>query len=204
VEEALRGIINIKYYHRAKNCGKYADGFYYFMIDIMDSHIPSPLILFTCTELRHVSLELQRNKGDHLEDSKSKLNADRPDRSNYFNYKNNRGRNPSCCTAMHRKLITSPGVAVTYRFLMNTWNALPESYQQMVYKNILPEVQCLIQQAENPMPAVVITMEVAGCYRAILLDYLISEVALEARGIARTDLNVLMDTNFMDDELGWV
>jgi hypothetical protein len=53
------------------------------------------------------------------------------------------------------------------------------------------------------MPAMVITTEVAGCYRAILLDYLISEVALVAPAIASTDLNVLMDTNLMDDELGW-
>jgi len=44
---------------------------------------------------------------------------------------------------------------------MNTWNTLPESYQQRVYNNTLATVKHQIQQAENPTPAVVISMEAA-------------------------------------------
>ena len=98
------------------------------MIDDKDGHIPSPLIMFTCTALRHALLEWQKNKGVHPKASKSKLKADRPDLSNYFNYKNDGGKIASCCAAMCRKLLTSPGVVDTYTFLMNTWNTLPESY----------------------------------------------------------------------------
>ena len=62
---------------------------------------------------------------------------------------------------------------------MNTWNTLPESYHQRVYFNAVATVKCQIQQAETPMPAVVISVE-AGCVDyAILLDYLTSEVPLE-------------------------
>jgi len=53
--------------------------------------IPSPLIMFTCTALRHALLEWQKNKGVHPKASKSKLKADRPDRSEYFNHKNDGG-----------------------------------------------------------------------------------------------------------------
>jgi len=81
------------------------------------------------------------NKGVHLKASKSKLKADRPDHLNYFNYMNDGGENASCCAAMGRKLLTSPGVADTYTFLMNTWNTLPESYQQRVYNNTLATVK---------------------------------------------------------------
>ena len=41
---------------------------------------------------------------------------------------------------------------------MNTWNTLPESYQPRVYNNTLPTVKRQIQQAENPTPAVVISV----------------------------------------------
>jgi len=118
-------------------------------------------------------------KGVHRKASKSKLKVDRPDRSNYFNYKNDGGKITSCYAVTGRKLLTSPGVADTYTFLMNTWNTLPESYQQRVYKNTLATVKCLIQQAENPTPAVVISVEAARVDDPILLDYLTSEVALE-------------------------
>jgi hypothetical protein len=76
-------------------------------------------------------------------------------------------------------LLTLPGVADTYTFLMNTWNTLPESYQQRVYNNTLATVKHQIQQAENPTPAVVISTEAASVDNAILLDYLTSKVALE-------------------------
>ena len=177
--EAILQFIYIKFYHRANNRGKYADRFYNAMINDKDGGILLPLIMFTCTALGHTLLEWQKNKGVHPKASKSKLNADRPDRSNYFNYKNDGGKNESCCAATGCKLLTSPGVADMYILLMNTWNTLPESYQQRVYKNILATVKRQIQQAENPTPAMVISVEAARIGNAILLDYLTSGVALE-------------------------
>ena len=38
--EAIPWLIDIEFYHRANNRGKYADGFHYFVIDDMDGHIP--------------------------------------------------------------------------------------------------------------------------------------------------------------------
>jgi hypothetical protein len=81
--------------------------------------------MFSGTALRHALLEWQKNKGVHPKASKSNLKADRPDRSNYFNYTNDGGGNASCCAAMGPKLLTTPGVADTFTFLMNTWNTLP-------------------------------------------------------------------------------
>jgi hypothetical protein len=146
-------------------------------------------------------LEWQKNKGVHPKGSKSKLKADKPDRSNYFNHKNHGGKNASCCAATGRKLLTSPGVADTYTFLMNTWNTLPESYQQRVYNNTHATVKRQIQQKENPTPTVVISVEAAHVDNAILLDYLASEVALEEPEIRSTDPNIPIDNNCMDDEL---
>jgi len=199
--EAIPWCIYINFYHCADKCGKYADRFYNSMIDDKDGHIPSPLIMFTCTALRHALLEWQKNKGVHLKASKSKLKADRPDCSNYFNYKNDGGKNASCCAAMGRKLLTSPGVADTYAFLMNTWNTLPESYQQRVYNNTLATVKHQIQQAENPMPAVVINVDAAHVDNGILLDYLTSKVVLVEPEIGSTDPNIPIDNNCTDDEL---
>jgi len=142
------------------------------MIDNKDGHIPSPLIVFTCTALCYALLEWQQNKGVHPKASKSKLKADRPHYSNYFNYKNDSGKNATCCTATGRKLLTSCGVADTYTFFINTWNTLPESYQQRVDKNTLATVKHQIQQAENPMPAAVISTKAAPVDNDILLDYL--------------------------------
>jgi len=48
-----------------------------------------------------------------------------------------------------------------------------------VYKNSLATVKRQIQQAENPMPAKVISTEEARVDNAILLDLLTSEVTLE-------------------------
>ena len=76
----------IKFYHQANNRGKYADAFYNSVIDDKDGHIPSPLIMFTCTTLHHALVEWQKNKCVHPKASKSKLKADRPDHLNYFNY----------------------------------------------------------------------------------------------------------------------
>jgi len=171
------------------------------MIDDKDGYIPLPLIMFTCTALRHALLEWQKNKGVHPKASKSKLKLDRPDRSNYFNCKNDGGKIVSCCAVTGRKVLPSPGVADTYTFLMNTWNTLPESYQQRVYNNTLATVKDQIQQAENPTPAMVISVEAACVENAILLDYLTSKVALEEHEIRSTDSNILIDTNCKDNEL---
>jgi len=171
------------------------------MIDDKDGHIPSPLIMFTCTALRHALLEWQKNKGVHPKASKSKLRVDRPDRSNYFKCKNDGGKIVSCCAVPCRKLLTSPGVVDTYIFLMNTWNTLPESYQQRVYNNTLATVKHQIHQADNPTPAVVISVEAAHVDNAILLDYLTSEVALDEPEIGSTDSNIPIDNNCTDDEL---
>jgi len=84
---------------------------------------------------------------------------------------------------------------------MNTWNTLPESYQQRVYNNTLATVKRQIQQAENPTPAVVISVEAALVDDAILLDYLTSEVALEEPEIRSTDSNIPIDNNCTNDEL---
>jgi hypothetical protein len=84
---------------------------------------------------------------------------------------------------------------------MNTCNTLPESYQQRVYNNNLATVKRQIQQAENPTPAVVISLEAARVDNAILLDYLTSKVALEEPEIGSTDPHIPIDNNCTDDEL---
>jgi hypothetical protein len=171
------------------------------MIDDKDGHIPSPLIMFTYTMLRHAHLELQNNKGGHPKASKSKLKVDRPDRSNYFNSKNDICSIVSCCAVMHCKLLTMPCVADTYTFLMNTWNKLPESYPQRVYNNTIATVKHRIQQEGNPTPTLVISVEAVRVDNAILLDYLTSEVAHEEPEIGSTDPNIAIDNNCTDDKL---
>jgi hypothetical protein len=86
-------------------------------------------------------------------------------------------------------------------FLLNTWNKLPESYQQRVYKHPLAAVKRQIQQAVNPTPAVGVNVEAVGVDNAILLDYLTSEVALEELEIGTTDQNIAVDNNCTNDEL---
>jgi len=157
----------------------YADGFHNSIIDNKDGHILLPLIMFTCSALLHALVEWRKNKVVHPKASMSKLKADRPDHANYCNYKNGGGKNASCCAATGHKLLTSPGIADMYSFLMNTWNTLPESYQQRVFNNTLATAKCQIQQVENPTPAKVISVEAACVDNAILLDYLTSEVVLE-------------------------
>jgi len=84
---------------------------------------------------------------------------------------------------------------------MNTWNTLPESYQQRVYNNTLATVKRQIQQAENPTPGVVISVEPARVDNAIIFDYLTSEVAPKIPEIGSTDSNIPMNNNCTDDEL---
>jgi hypothetical protein len=157
--------------------------------------------MVTCTTLDHALLQWQKNQGVHPTASKSKLKADRPDPSKYFNYKNDGGKNTSCCATMGGKLLTSPGVADTYTFLMNTWNILPERYQQRVYKITLVKVKCQMQQAENPTPAVVISVDAPRVNNAILLDFLTSEMPLEEPKIGSSNPNIPIDNNCTDDEL---
>jgi hypothetical protein len=158
---------------------KYDDGMYNSIIDDNDSHLPLPLIMLTCTALRHALLQWQKNKGVYPKASKSKLEADRPDCSNYFNCKNDGGKIVCCCAVTGSKLLTSPSVADTYTFLMKPWHTLPESYLPRVYNNILATVKHQIHQAENPMPAVVISVEAADVDHAIIHEYSTSKVALE-------------------------
>jgi len=172
--ETMPWCIYIKLHCRVYNRGKYADGFSNSMIDDKNSYIPSPLIMFTCTTLRHAPLVWQKNNGFHLKASKSKLKADRPEPSKYFNYKNDCGKNASCCATTGCKLLVLLGGADTYTFLMNTWNTLLESYQQRVHNNTLDTIKCQIPQAENPTPAMFISMKAANIDNAILLDYVAS------------------------------
>jgi len=171
------------------------------MINNKDGSIPSPVIMFTYTALRHAPLEWQKNKSVHLKASKSKLKADRPDSSNYFNCTTDGGKHASCSAATGRKLLTSPGVTDTYTVFINTWNTLPDSYQQRLYKTIVAKFKYQIQQAENQTIAMVISVEAAHVEKSILLDYLTSEVALEEPGIGNTDPNLPTYTNCIDDEL---
>ena len=193
--ETIRRYVYIILYHWANNRSKYVDACYISMINDKDGHIPSPLIMSTCKVLLHAHLEWDKNKGVHPEASKSWLKADRPDDSNYFNFKNVGGKNESSCAAMGHKLVILPGIAERYTFLMNSWNTLPDSYQQRVYKETLGTAEHQIRQAENPMPAVVIRVEAAGVHNGSLPMYSTSQVALEEPEIGRTDPNILIDNN---------
>jgi len=66
-----------------------------------------------------------------------------------------------------------------YTFLMNTWNTLPESYQQRVYNSSLATFKQQIQQAENPTPVTVISVRAVPVDNANLRDYVTSEEAFE-------------------------
>ena len=194
----------IKFHQWADDRSKYADGLYNSIIDNEDCWRPSRLIMDICTALRHALREWQNNEGVPPKASMSKVEADGPHRSNSFNYKNDGGKNPSCCTAMGRKLLSTPGVADKYTLLMNSWNTLPESYQQRVYNNTLATVKRQIQQPDNTQPAKVISTEVARVDNAILSEYLTSGVALEEPVLGCTDPNIPIDNNCVDDKLHFV
>jgi hypothetical protein len=68
-----------------------------------------------------------------------------------------------------------------------------------VYNNTLATVKRQIQQAENPTPAVVISVEAVYVNNAIRLDYLTSEVSLVEPEIGRTVSNIPIDNNCTDD-----
>ena len=107
----------------------------------------------------------------------------------------------SCCAATGRKLLTLSSDAVTFTFLRNTWNTLPESYPHSVYRNTLPTVKHQIPQAVKTTSAVVSRAEAAPVNSAIHLDYLTSNVALEEPEIGSTDPNIPIDNSCTDDEL---
>jgi hypothetical protein len=151
--------------------------------------------------LRPALLESQKNKGGSSKASQSKLKVDRPDHSNYFNYKNDSGKNASCCAVLGRKLLTSRCDEDTYTFSTNIWNTLLESYQVRVYKNTLATVKRQIQQAEKPISDEVISTEAESIDNAVVLENLSSEVALEEPEIGHTDRNILIDNNCKNDEL---
>jgi len=200
--KTILGLIQIQYSHWGNNRHKNADVFNNSTIDNNDGHILLSLIILTCTELHHALLVWQKNTDVPPKASKSKLKADRPDHSHYFNYKNNRcGKNTSCCAATGRRLLTAPGIADRYIFLMNAWNTQQESYHPRVYNNTLSTVKCQIQQVENPMPAESISTDAACIANPNLLDYLTSEVVLENPDIASTDPNIPINNNCTDDEL---
>jgi len=171
------------------------------MIDHKDGHIPSPLIILNCTKLGHALQDWLKNNSVHRKASKSKLNVDKPDLLNYFNSMNEGGKNTSCCSAMGPKLICLAGIADKYIVLMNTWNTLPESYEQRVNTSTLATLKHQIQQAENTMPAMVTSMEGGRVNNAIVLHYLTSEVALEEPQIGSNNGNILIGNNCTDDKL---
>ena len=70
-----------------------------------------------------------------------------------------------------------------------------------MYKNTLATVKRQIQQAENPTPGIVISLEAANIHNAILLDYLTAQVVIEEPEIGGTDPNIPTDNNCMYDEL---
>jgi hypothetical protein len=199
--EAIPRCICIKFYHWANNRGKYGNGLYKLMIDNKDGHITSPMIMFTCTTLHHALLQWQKNKGDHSKASKSQRNADRPDRSNNFNHKNDGGQIASCCAATGRKSLTLPDAADMYTFLVHTSSTLPERYKQSVYKNTLATIKRQILQAENQTPATVISTEATCVDNAIFLDYFTFDVALEDPEIGSTDPNIPIHNNCTDNAL---
>jgi len=70
-----------------------------------------------------------------------------------------------------------------------------------VFDRTLATVKRQIKQAENPTPAVVISVEAAHVNNANLRDCSTSEVALEEPEIGSTDPNILIDNNYKDEEL---
>jgi len=153
IAETIQGSIFIKYFHQATNCSQYADQFYHFMIDTNKSHIPLPLIMFTCAVLHHAFQEWQQNSDVPPKASKSKLKADTADYSTCINCHINGGMTASCSARTDGRLLTSPAIADTDTFWMNSCNTPLEHYQQRVYVNIPAIRSYKIQQVENPIPA---------------------------------------------------
>jgi hypothetical protein len=79
---------------------------------------------------------------------------------------------------------------------MNTWNTLPESYEQRVYNNTLATVKRQIQLEENQTPTMVFSIVAAGV-----------EVALAMPEIGSADQIIPIYHNCTADKLhfgmGW-
>jgi len=85
--------------------------------------------------------------------------------------------------------------------LINASNSLPESYQQRLYEYTIAVVQPQIQQVENTIRTMAISVEAAHVDSAIHLDYMTSKVVLEEPQIRSTDPNIPIQKYCMDDEL---
>ena len=70
-----------------------------------------------------------------------------------------------------------------------------------MYKNTLGTVKSRIQQAENPTPAMVISVEAVHVDHGILIDSVTSEVVIERPEIRSPDSNIPIATNCTDDQL---
>jgi dihydroorotate dehydrogenase len=70
-----------------------------------------------------------------------------------------------------------------------------------MYNNALVTVKHQIQQAENPMPAMVIRVESPRVVNAIQFNNMACDVVLEGHAIGRTDHNMQIDINCTDDKL---
>jgi len=80
-------------------------------------------------------------------------------------------------------LLTSPGVADIYIFLMITWNILPQSYQPGVNLITLAIVKREFQQGENPIFAIFIRVNTAHVDNAILCHHLTLKWGLRSMGL---------------------
>lgn len=69
-----------------------------------------------------------------------------------------------------------------------------------MYKNTPATVKHRIEYADNPTPAVVISVEAAHVDNPVLLDYLTTAVMLEETEIGNKDRNIPNGTNCLDDE----
>lgn len=102
--QSIPGFIYNNFCYQANYHGIYIAGFYNSKIDDKNGNIPLPLIIFTRTPLGQAPVQWHINAGVHLKASKSRLNTNLTDYSNYFNFSNDCGKNASCCAAMGSKL----------------------------------------------------------------------------------------------------
>jgi hypothetical protein len=189
------------FHHQVNISSEFADRFCNSMIDDKDSHIPLPQIIFSFPMLSHAFLDWLKNNSVHRKASKSKLKSGRPDLFNYFNSMNVGGKNASCCGAMGPKLICLAVIAHKNIVLMNTWNMLPESYEQRVNTNTVAALKHQIQQAENTTPAVVTSIEGVWVDNIIVLHILTFELEYERPQNGSTNGNILISNNCMDNKL---
>jgi len=80
--QAIRGYIYLKLTHQVNSWSQLAYGLYNCMIDDNDGHIPLPLVMFTCTTMRHALQKWKQNNGVPVKASKSMQKSDRLESSN--------------------------------------------------------------------------------------------------------------------------